>query len=251
MAHEDETEAFSTFLDVFPEQSTLLVDTYDVRTAIDKVIALGRKPAGVRLDSGDVLADSFWTRQRLDRAGWKDVQIFVSGDLDENRIEDLLRSGAPIDAFGVGTALSTSADAPNIGVIYKLVEVERDNRVRGTAKFSADKKTYPGRKQVFRLRGRNGKYTNDIIGLEDEKIPCAEPLLVSVMRDGKRLEAAKENPATAVRGAQARFLANRALLPDRFLSTATTDPPYPVSYSARLQALSEQARKSFGKAADP
>jgi nicotinate phosphoribosyltransferase len=81
MAHDDEIEAFRNFLDVFPEQSTLLVDTYDVRAAIDKIISLGRKPGGVRLDSGDVLADSLWTRQRLDSAGWTDVQIFASGDL--------------------------------------------------------------------------------------------------------------------------------------------------------------------------
>src|SRR5690242_19810727 len=87
MAHDDEAKAFRNFLDVFPEQATLLVDTYDVRRAIDKIIALRRKPAGVRLDSGDVLGDSLWTRERLDNAGWKDVQIFVSGDLDENRIE--------------------------------------------------------------------------------------------------------------------------------------------------------------------
>src|SRR6516165_6771215 len=147
MAHEDEAEAFRNFLDIFAEQSTLLVDTYDVHAAIEKIIALGRNVGGVRLDSGDALANSLWTRQRLDSAGWKDVQIFISGDLDENRIEALLHSGAPIDAFGVGSALSTSADAPNVGVIYKLVEVEHNHRVQGTAKFSEDKRTHPGRKQ--------------------------------------------------------------------------------------------------------
>src|SRR5438105_2577745 len=108
MAHEDEAEAFRDFLDVFPEQSTLLVDTYDVRAAMEKIIALGRKPAGVRLDSGDILADSKWVRKRLDQAGWKEVQIFASGELDEDRIEVLLRSSAQIDAFCVGTALSRS-----------------------------------------------------------------------------------------------------------------------------------------------
>src|SRR5256712_2775354 len=126
MAHADEAEAFRDFLDVFPEQSTLLVDTYDVHAAIEKIMALCRKPGGVRLDSGDILADSLWVRRRLDRAGWTDVQIFASGDLDEDRIEDLLRSGARIDAFGVGTALSTSADSPAVGVIYKLGGVEMD-----------------------------------------------------------------------------------------------------------------------------
>src|ERR1700722_18331083 len=83
MAHEDESEAFSHFLDTFPKGAVLLVDTYDVRKAIGKIIALGRKPAGVRLDSGDLAKDSRWVRRELDRAGWKDVKIFASGDLDE------------------------------------------------------------------------------------------------------------------------------------------------------------------------
>src|SRR4029077_5121222 len=144
MAHEDEADAFRDFLEIFPERSTLLVDTYNVRAAVEKIIELGRKPGGIRLDSGDVLAGSRWARQWLDAAGWKDVQIFASGDLEENRIQELLRNGASIDAFGVGTALSTSADAPYIGVIYKLVEIEQSGGVRSTAKFSEAKKTYPG-----------------------------------------------------------------------------------------------------------
>jgi nicotinamidase-related amidase len=245
MAHDDEAEAFRNFLDVFPEQATLLVDTYDVRRAIDKIIALGRKPAGVRLDSGDVLADSLWTRKRLDNVGWKDVQIFVSGDLDENRIEALLHRGAPIDAFGVGTALSTSADAPYVGVIYKLVEVELDHRVRGTAKFSEDKKTYPGRKQVFRFADGGQSYSGDIIGLEDETFPSAERLLIPAMRHGRRLEVMTEDPAVAVQTAQARFLAGRTHLPGRLLGNDTADPAYPVFYSTRLEELCELARQSL------
>src|SRR5258707_5948114 len=151
MAHEDEAEAFRDFLNVFPEQSTLLVDTYDVHAAIEKMIALGRKPSGVRLDSGDALADSQCVRARLDRAGWTGVQIFASGELDEDRIEALLGSGARLDAFGVGTALSTSADAPNLGVIYKLGEAEGGDTGRSRAKFSQEKITYPGPNEVFRV----------------------------------------------------------------------------------------------------
>ena len=81
----------------------LLVDTYDVRNAVKKIIAMGRKPAGVRLDSGDLAKDSVWVRRELDRAGWNDVKIFASGDLDEYEFRALLRKGAAIDAFGVGT----------------------------------------------------------------------------------------------------------------------------------------------------
>jgi nicotinate phosphoribosyltransferase len=249
MAHEDEAEAFRDFLNVFPERSTLLVDTYNVRAAIDKIIALGRKPGGIRLDSGDVLADSLWARQRLDSVGWNDVQIFASGELDENRIESLLRDGARIDAFGVGTALSTSADAPSIGVIYKLVEVDVDGHLRHTAKFSEAKKTYPGRKQVFRFTGEDGKFSGDIIGLEGEMFPAADPLLIPVMRRGQRLAGSTQDPAAMARAGQQRFLADRAHLPRSVLALSKADPPFPVSYSPRLEELCEQIRQSLVKMA--
>lgn len=247
MAHEDETDAFHDFLEVFPEQSTLLVDTYNVRAAIEKIIELGRKPGGIRLDSGDVLADSRWARQRLDGVGWKDVQIFASGDLEENRIQALLRSGASIDAFGVGTALSTSADAPYIGVIYKLVEIEQSGGVRSTAKFSEAKKTYPGRKQVFRFADGMGTYQKDIIGLEGESFPGAEPLLVPVMRDGGKLQTIGRGGGANIRDAQQRFLAAKEHLPSHILALCTADPAFPVSYSARLEELYEQIRQSMVK----
>jgi nicotinate phosphoribosyltransferase len=243
MAHADEAEAFRNFLDVFPDQATLLVDTYDVRAAVEKVIALGRKPRGIRLDSGDVLADSRWARERLDAVGWNDVQIFVSGDLDEDRIDALLRSGAAMDAFGVGTALSTSADAPHVGVIYKLVEVEEHGQVRSAAKFSEAKKTYPGRKQIFRFSGDNGKFSGDIIGLDDEQFPGAVPLLVPAMRGGKRLESFALEPSAAVIAARDRFLTARARLPERILSLAPAEVPFPVRHSTRLEELLDQVRR--------
>jgi len=121
MAFEDEKEAFRRFLDIFPKNAVLLLDTYDVRAAVETILAMGRKPRGVRLDSGDVAEASVWIRRRLDEAGWNDVEIFASGDLDEDRIEAMLAAGARIDSFGVGTALTTSSDAPSLSVIYKLV----------------------------------------------------------------------------------------------------------------------------------
>jgi nicotinate phosphoribosyltransferase len=249
MAHEDEAEAFRDFLDVFPEQSTLLVDTYDVRAAIEKIIALGRKPAGVRLDSGDLLADSLWVRRRLDRAGWNDVQIFASGDLDEDRIETLVRSGARLDAFGVGTALSTSADSPYVGVIYKLVEVELGDAVRSAAKFSQEKITYPGRKQIFRFTGEDGKFSNDVIGLDSESFAAAEPLLIPVMRAGRRLDVAGNNSAAALLAARSRCLADRDRMPERILGLSPAEPPYPVRYSSRLEELHDQVRQTVARTA--
>jgi len=268
MAHADESEAFRAFLDIFPEEATLLVDTYNVRSAIEKVIALGRKPRGIRLDSGDVLADSRWARERLDHAGWTDVQIFVSGDLDEDRIESLVRDGAQIDAFGVGTALSTSSDAPSLGVIYKLVEVEVGGRIHSAAKFSEEKHTYPGRKQVFRFMGSDGTYSEDIIGIEDEIFPDAEPLLVPVMREGRRINGGRASRPEDLRGkagedarppridrllqevtsAQAgreRFIAARERLPKNVRALGPPQQPYPVHYSRLLEDLFLRVRESY------
>ncbi len=247
MAHEDEEEAFDQFLDVFPDHAVLLVDTYDVRAAVEKIIAMGRKPRGVRLDSGDLAEDSIWVRRRLDEAGWRDVEVFASGDLDEDRIAALLESGARTDAFGVGTALATSADAPALGVIYKLVEVERGGAVHNAAKFSEAKVTYPGRKQVFRFAGTGGKYAEDVIALEDEKFPGAEPLLAQVMRAGKRLL-----PAADLGEAQKRCLEGLERLPAAVRTLAarvSAASSYPVRHSARLEELFEQVRQRVERAA--
>ena len=251
MAHEDEAEAFRDFLDVFPTESTLLVDTYDVRAAVEKIIALGRKPGGIRLDSGDVLADSRWARARLDRAGWPDVQIFASGDLDEQRIAELLRGGACIDGFGVGTALSTSSDAPHLGVIYKLAEVAEGGEIRLTAKYSEHKKTYPGRKQVWRASDAQGRYCGDMIALEEERGPGdAEPLLVPVMREGKRIaSSAAQDSQLRLREAQERFQAQRERLPREIAALAPAGNPYRVAYSAQLEQLSEEIRKTLVRTA--
>jgi len=249
MAHEDEADAFRDFLNVFPDESTLLVDTYDVHAAIEKIIALERKPGGVRLDSGDVLADSQWVRKRLDSAGLYDVKIFASGELDEERIEILLQSGARLDAFGVGTALSTSSDSPNIGVIYKLVEVDLGDTVRNAAKFSQEKITYPGRKQVFRFADKDRKFSGDVIGLDTESFPGSEPLLVPVMRAGKRIAAAVEGPLAVMKRGQSRHLSDRAHLPEGILLLRTAEPPFPVRYSERLEELRDQVRQAVVKAA--
>ena len=249
MAHEDEADAFRDFLNVFPDESTLLVDTYDVHAAIEKIIALEHKPGGVRLDSGDVLADSQWVRKRLDSTGLYDVKIFASGELDEERIQILLQSGARLDAFGVGTALSTSSDSPNIGVIYKLVEVDLGDTVRNAAKFSQEKITYPGRKQVFRFADKDRKFSGDVIGLDTESFPGSEPLLVPVMRAGKRIAAADEDPLAVMKRGQSRHLSDRAHLPEGILLLRTAEPPFPVRYSERLEELRDQVRQAVVKAA--
>jgi len=243
MAHEDESEAFGRFLDAFPNDAVLLLDTYDVRAAVEKIISMGRKPAGVRLDSGDLAKDSQWVRRKLDDAGWKDVKIFASGDLDELRIAELVEKNAAIDAFGVGTALATPGDAPHLNLIYKLVEVERDGKVREAAKLSQAKVTYPGRKQAFRYSNRAGEFESDKIALEGESANGGEPLLVEVMRGGRRLKAPE--PMAHLR---ARCSDGLARLPRRYRQIARS-AVYPVRYSKRLEAMLEKVRRRVRRAA--
>lgn len=237
MAHEDEAEAFGHFLETFPAGATLLVDTYNVRKAVKTIVSMGRKPAGIRLDSGDLCADSRWARRELDGAGWKDVKIFASGDLDEYKIASLLRRGAKIDAFGVGTALGAPGDAPHLNLIYKLVEVERGGEIREAAKFSRAKVTYPGRKQVFRYSNSRGEYASDRIALEDEPRNGGEPLLVQVMRDG--LRTAPKEPLAALRQ---RCVAGLGRLPKKYLQL-NRFTEYPVRYSQSLKRMLEQVRR--------
>jgi nicotinate phosphoribosyltransferase len=243
MAFADEKEAFRRFLDIFPKNSVLLLDTYDVRAAVETILAMGRKPRGVRLDSGDVAEASVWIRRRLDDAGWNDVEIFASGDLDEDRIEAMMASGARIDSFGVGTALTTSSDAPSLSVIYKLVEVETGGTVRTAAKFSAAKVTYPGKKQIFRRQDGQGKFTEDVIALEDERVSGAEPLLELVMRAGRAVA-----PPTELGVAQRRCLEQAARLPDAVRGLAAC-PAYPVRHSGRLVELLDEVRRRVERAA--
>lgn len=238
MAHEDESQAFSHFMDAFPDHAVLLLDTYDVHTALREILAMGRKPAGVRLDSGDLVKDSRWIRRELARAGWNDVKIFASGDLDEDKMSALLKAGAAIDAFGVGTALATPGDAPHLSLVYKLVEVERDGNIRGAAKLTHAKVTYPGSKQVFRSTDAEGKYSGDEIALNEETERSAAPLIVQVMKSGKRV-ASTETTLEA----RDRCATGLARLPERYRQLRR-DVAYPVRYSARLKALLEDVKRN-------
>ncbi len=242
MAHENETLAFRHFLDAFPDHAVLLLDTYDVHNALREILEMGRKPAGVRLDSGDLVKDSRWIRRELARAGWNDVRIFASGDLDEDKMSALMKAGASIDAFGVGTALATPGDAPHLSLVYKLVEVERDGNVRGAAKLTTAKVTYPGSKQVYRYSDAQGKYTGDEIALSEEPERNAEPLLVQVMAGGKRV--AKSETTLQARD---RCVTSLARLPDRYRQLRR-DVAYPVRYSARLKALLESVKRRVHRA---
>ena len=162
----------------------MLVDTYDTLHAVRAIVSAGLRPGAVRLDSGDFGPLSREVRAILDAGGLRGTKILASGDLDEDRIAALVASGAPIDAFGVGTTLSTSRDSPALGGVYKLVETERDGVRRPVMKLSPGKHTLAGVKQVWRTPAA-GAAVGDVIGLSDEAHHDGRPLLQQVMKGGQ------------------------------------------------------------------
>ena len=244
MAHPTEEAAFESYVTVFPTATILLIDTYDTVRGAERAARVAKERLrGVRLDSGDLLALSRAVRQVLDEGGCRSAKIVASGDLNEYRIAELRRAGAPIDLYGVGTELVCSVDAPALGGVYKLVEIERDGVKSPIAKFSEAKATLPGPHQVLRSRGADGRFERDVIVLEDEVAPPAEPLLEQVFAGGKRLK-----PSERIASIQARVRAGLVSLPPHLLELDLAGAPYPVGVSARLAALVEEVRATAGGA---
>ena len=233
-----EKEAFRQLQKVMGEQAVYVIDTYDPLEGARKAAALGRPLWGVRLDSGDLLSLSRQVRGILDGAGLPDAKIMASGDLDEFKIRDLMASGAPIDSFGAGTQLSTSADAPNLSAAYKLVEVDIHGIKRFTAKYSSDKESLPGAKQIFRDVAR------DVIARSGE---CGrgEALLRPVLLGGRLVE-----PLPSLEQARARAAQSIAALPPTLRQLEVGDP-WPVILSRELRELIERTRQNLGQCAPP
>ncbi|MCC6395111.1 MAG: nicotinate phosphoribosyltransferase [Bryobacterales bacterium] len=237
-AHADEAAAFEAFASLYPE-TTLLVDTYDTLAGVRKVIDLSRKPTAqfrvraVRLDSGDLGRLAAETRKLLDDAGLENVGIFASSGLDEYEVRRLVQSGAPINAFGVGTKMVVSADAPELDMAYKLVEYGGTGRL----KLSTNKLLYPGRKQVFR-QVEEGIPARDVIGRFDERLP-GEPLLRPLMKEG--------GAVARVDLSESRSRLQRELqrLPPQVRGLDPAPAPYPVHYSERLQAELDAIREKL------
>ena len=243
--HDDEAQAFENFARARPKNLTLLIDTYDTEAAARKVVALaprlkaaGIAIAGVRLDSGDLIALSRSVRRILDDGGLTDVTIFASGGIDETTIANIIRSGAPIDGFGIGSSLTTSSDAPGLDCVYKLEEYAGLPR----RKRSAGKATWPGRKQVWRRFDRDGRMAADVLSVEDDA-QQGEPLIELVMQGGKRLK-----PAPTLAEARARSARELARLsePLRRLEPAAS---YTVEVSDTLRRLAVEVDGRVGQKA--
>ena len=229
LAASTELDAFTSYAQLFTDQTVLLVDTFDVTAATHSLIDAGLRPSAVRIDSGDLAAASRSVRQMLDRAGLASTRIIASGDLDEWKITDLMHAGAPVDVFAVGTALTTSEDAPALGGVYKLVELEDEGTVRRVMKRSEGKSTWPGAKQVWRAEG---DVAGDLVTLHEEAAPPnAKPLLEPVMRHGERI--VLQRPLEELRRHCRRAT---AILPPGLRGLESRET-YPVERSVALAAL--------------
>jgi nicotinate phosphoribosyltransferase len=235
-AHDDETLAFERFADSLPGNVILLIDTYDTEAAARKVVRLapklkreGIRIKGVRLDSGDLADHARKVRRILDEGDLEHATIFASGSVDEYVVERLMRADAPIDGFGIGTHMDTSADAPYLDCAYKLVEYAGKPR----RKRSEGKVLWPGRKQVYRKYDDSGRMSGDVLSLEEDRRD-GEALILPVMRSGKRVSAAV--PLSKMRERTLKEL-ERLPEPLRALGRA---PAYPVTVSPAVRELARE-----------
>jgi len=245
MAHDRELAAFEDFAAVFPKLSTLLVDTYDTIEGIRNAATVGQrmrergmKLSGIRLDSGELRDLAAHARRILDGAGLEDVAVFASGNLDEYRIADLVRSGAPIDAFGVGTALAVSDDAPAGDFNYKLVEYRGEPRM----KLSAAKVSSPGRKQIFRASNAAGAPYADLVGLMDESnVTVARefrqaPGSIAAMMETQMESGRRVQPRPSLEDLRARTSADLERLDSR-IKSLRKPAEFSVKHTAALNAM--------------
>jgi len=231
-AFDTEIEAFRAFAETYPENSVLLIDTYDSIQGAENAVKIagemakkGQKLIGVRLDSGDMVDLSRRVRQILDNAGLKEVKIFASSGFDEHKIARVIEDGAKIDAFGVGTKMGVSADAPYFDIVYKMVHF----RNRDIRKLSPGKVNLAGEKQVFRKTDANGMYIEDIIGVKNEMPPPgSKPLLETVMENGKQTV-----PGPGIEDIRNKVKNNQSRL-DTTYKALTAAKAFPVKISERL-----------------
>jgi nicotinate phosphoribosyltransferase len=231
-AHDDEALAFEHFAHAQPDNVVLLIDTWDTEAAARKVVELAPRLArdgirikGVRIDSGDLAEHARRVRAILDAGGLRDSIIFVSGDLDEAALRELLAAGAPVDGFGIGTRVDTSSDMPYLDCAYKLQEYAGKPR----RKRSEGKATWPGRKQVYRRHDADGRMVGDVVTLEDDS-QAGEALLAPVMRGGRRLA-----PAASLKELRLHAADNLARLPEPLRGLQAID--YRVEIAPALRQL--------------
>jgi len=242
---ESEIDAFRAFVASFPENSILLIDTYDTVEGARKAVQVAREMAargqrlrGVRIDSGDLATLAHSVRRIFDDAGFHEVKIIGSGGLDEYDLEKLAKAGAPYDSYGVGTKMGVSGDAPWFDIAYKLVEYDN----RSVLKLSTGKVSSPGRKQVFRFADGRGRFVRDVIALADEELADAQALLKQVMEQGRVTQ-----PLPSLKEIREGFLSEFERL-DESIKAIRDPATYPVEVSFRLRQLQETVERRIAQA---
>jgi nicotinate phosphoribosyltransferase len=244
---DDEEQAFSAYAETFPDETALLIDTYDTISGARHAARVGQvlRQSGhhlqaVRLDSGDLLTLSRATREILDAAGLAHTRIYASGSLNEHEVARLVTAGAPIDVFGVGTDMGVSRDAPSLDIAYKLVEYDGKPRL----KLSSQKVSLLGKKQVFRVLDEDGRDQQDLLGLREEhqsdvgaEVPPARvlPLLEHVMHEGRPLQ-----PLPSLKESRTLFFEEFAKLPETY-KALHAPTVYPVTLTPRLAQFQYEA----------
>ena len=243
MVHDHEEAAFRSFFKAYPKSPTFLVDTYDTLQGVQRAMAVAGPALGaVRLDSGDLAELARGARRILDQGGMPHVKIVASGDLDEHKVDALIKAKAPVDIFAVGTELAASADAPTLGAVYKVVQDHSAGR--GVAKFSASKSTLAGVHQVFRSVSAAGVMERDVIGLDDERPAGMTGLLQPVMKDGRLL-----SRIPRLVDSRAHAAAELARLPPGLRDTSLASfEPHAVTVSQTVKDVTEEARRRFAAA---
>jgi nicotinate phosphoribosyltransferase len=237
---EQEIDAFRAFVASFPNNSILLIDTYDTIAGAHNAVQIAKEMAarnqrlqGVRIDSGDLAELALAVRNILDAAGFHDVKIIGSGGLDEYELVEFSDAHVPYDSYGVGTKMGVSGDAPWLDTAYKLVEYDS----RPVLKLSTGKISLPGRKQVFRLSDIRSRLQKDIIGLRGETVAGGEPLLIRAMEGG-----AITSPQPSLAGSRSSLLHEFRLLPEPI--KAIRNPAlYPIELSPRLSQLEQDTAR--------
>ncbi len=237
MSFATERASFEQLQRLLGENTVYLIDSYDTLEGARRAAELGRPLWGVRLDSGNLVELVPAVRKILDDAGLSDAKIMATGDLNEYKIHELIAARAPIDLFGVGTELSTSADAPSLGVVYKMVELETsESDRRYTLKLSEDKATLPGAKQIFRFAD------HDVVGRAGECVGCPEGGAVEALLRPVILGGELAEPLPAVSEARHHAADSLAMLPAPCHSLFESHA-WRVELSSELKSLAESVRQ--------
>ncbi len=240
-----EINAFRAFTQTFPENSILLVDTYDSLSGTVKAAQVGKEMAGrgehlkgIRLDSGDMAELSQKARCILDEHGLKDSMVFASGAFDEYKIQQILSQNAQIDSFGVGTKMGVSSDAPYLDMAYKIVEYNGEPVV----KLSPGKASLTSDKQVYRFTSSEKLYDHDVIACRKENLGGGIPLLVPALSGGKIIY--NSPPLSEIRS---HFKKNFSRLQEKYKSINKEGPLYPVKISEKLRQLQKKTIDKYKK----